>query len=288
MDNIIMKGAPAAAELAAGLKKRSEELKALETVPCLALIRVGEEAADISYEKGLLKRAEEAGVTVKKYLFDASAGKEEILEAVRDINRDETIHGCLMFRPLKDRTAEMEVSELLDPKKDVDSMTLRSQARAYTDGSEGFYPCTAEAVMELLRYYHIDVSGKKAVVIGRSQVIGRPAAMLLLNSDATVTICHSKSRGLKDICRSADILVAAVGRAEMIDESYLAEGQIVLDVGINTNAEGRLCGDVKESAKQELASAYTPVPGGVGSVTTAILMKHVIEAAEKGRGIYNE
>ncbi len=281
---VIMNGKDCAKALTDELLNRSEALKANGVVPRLAVLRLGERPQDVSYERGLLKRAEAAGVDVKQYILDENAGASKIKALIEAINGDEDIHGLIMFRPLADKEAEKMAEACIDISKDVDCMNIGSLSGVYTDSGLGFAPCTAQAVMELIKYYNIETKGKNAVVIGRSQVIGRPAAMMLLNADATVTICHSKTKGLREVCQNADILVAAIGRACMIDESYLRKGQTIIDVGINTDANGKLCGDVSEEAKQSMAAAYTPVPGGVGSVTTAVLMKHVIEAAEKKAG----
>ena len=279
---VIMKGAPAAERLTEELKARSEKLRAGSIVPTLAILRVGNDPSDMAYERGALKRSDKALVEIRNIVLPENASEQDILAEIEKINADDSIHGCLMFRPLKNKETEKKAAEMLDPKKDVDCMTLSSQAAVYTGNREcGFAPCTAEAVIELLKYYNIEISGKNAVVLGRSQVIGKPAAMLLLEENATVTVCHSKTGKLKEICKKADIIVAAMGRSEMIDEDYLSADQTIIDVGINVGADGKMCGDVKESAKEAFAAKYTPVPGGVGSMTSTILMKHVIEAAER-------
>lgn len=280
----VMKGAPAADLLTEKLKQRADRLIKNGIMPTLAILRVGENPSDISYETAAKKRAARVGVSVKSIILSEDASDKEILSVIKEINGDEDIHGCLMFRPLKNKETEEQAARLLSAKKDVDGMTLLSQAALYAGQKEGFAPCTAQAVIELLKYYEIPVSGKNIVVAGRSQVIGKPAAMLLLEENATVTIAHSKTADLKSVIRNADIVVAAIGRAEMIDEGYLGLGQVVVDVGINVGEDGRLCGDVKESAKETLTAAYTPVPGGVGTLTSTVLMKHVIEAAEKAEG----
>lgn len=296
-NTLVMKGAPAANALTEELKIRADRLREKGIIPRLAILRVGEDPSAISYETGAAKRAEKVGVDIKNIILPEDATEDEILSAVGAINEDNSIHGCLMFRPLKDRRTEERASALLSAGKDVDCMTYLSQAALYMGqtvaksgaapgaaekaGVRGFAPCTAQAVLELLKYYEIPVTGKNVVIIGRSQVIGKPVAMLLLEANATVTVCHSKTEKLEAVVRNADIVVAAIGRAGMIDENYLREGQVVIDVGINVGEDGKLCGDVKESAKETLTAAYTPVPGGVGAMTTTVLMKHVLEAAEK-------
>ena len=283
-EQIIMKGLPAAEAITEDLRKRADSLKGTGIAPTLAILRVGEDLSALSYERGAAKRAEKTGVAIRNIVLREDAGEEEVLGAIKDINADTDIHGCLMFRPLKDKETERRTAELLDAKKDVDCMTRASQAAVYMGENAGFAPCTAQAVSELLGFYKISVAGKKVAVVGRSLVIGRPAAMLLLKENATVTICHSGTENLRDIVKNSDIVVAAVGHAGMLDESYLRKGQVIIDVGINIGDDGKLCGDVRENAKETLATAYTPVPGGVGSMTSTILMKHVIEAAERTVG----
>ena len=277
----ILKGAPAANGLSEELKKKSDILKEEGIIPKLAILRVGEDPSDMAYERGALKRCEKTGVEPKQIILPADCSKEELLAAIKAINEDDSIHGCLMFRPLKDKAAEAEACALLKPEKDVDSMTRESLTGVFTGDGTGFPPCTAEAVMQILKFYGVPTAGKKAVVVGRSLVIGKPVAMLLLSANATVTICHSKTADLAEECRSADIIVAAAGSAKMLGADCFKEGQTVIDVGINVDAEGNMCGDVDFDAAEKIVSAITPVPGGVGSVTTAMLCSHTIEAAIK-------
>lgn len=277
----VLKGAAAADAITADLINRNALLREKGIIPKLAILRIGENPSDLSYERGALKRAARVGAEVQPIVLPEDAPREMILDAIDGINRDRDIHGALIFRPFKDKETEVRAAALLDPAKDLDCMTLGSQAGVYTGTKEGFAPCTAQAVMEIMKHYGIKIAGRKAVVVGRSLVIGKPVAMMLLQENATVTICHSKSADLKSICRSADIIVAAVGRAGMLDEEYMSEGQTVIDVGINVGPDGSLMGDADENAKARLAGAYTPVPGGVGAVTTAVLFKHLTEAAER-------
>lgn len=276
-----MKGVPVAVKLTEELTARCERLKALGIVPTLAMLRVGEKPGDIAYESGALKRCEKIGINVKKILLPSDAKEDEINEIIREINADESVHGLLMFRPLDDKSAERSASELLVPEKDVDCMTDSSLAGVFTGSGTGYPPCTAQACVELLDYYGVNVAGKNVVVVGRSLVIGRPVAMLLMNLNATVTICHSKTKNLPEICKRADVLIAAIGKARFINADFVSENQVVLDVGINTDSDGKLCGDVDYDSVSPIVSAITPVPGGVGAVTTAVLAKHVIESAEK-------
>jgi len=277
----LMKGLPVAGAITEKLIERAEALKAKGVTPTLAIVRVGENPGDLSYETGAVKRCDKVGIEVKKFLLPADCTKEALLAAIKEINEDHSIHGCLMFRPLADKEMEAAACALLDPSKDVDCMTSGSLAGVFTGDGTGYPPCTAQACMELLDHYGIELKGKRAVVIGRSLVIGKPVSMMLQARNATVTMCHTKTVDMPAVCREAEILVVAAGKAGVVDASYVAPGQVVVDVGINVNAEGKLCGDVAFDAVDPVAAAITPVPGGVGSVTTAVLAKHVIEAAEK-------
>ena len=280
----ILKGAGAAAALTGQLIRRAEALKEKGIVPTLAILRVGEREDDISYENGAMKRCAKVGIEVKQYLLPADCTKEQLLDTIREINEDSAIHGCLMFRPLPDKDMEAAACALLAPEKDVDGMTEGSLAAVFTGKGAGFAPCTAQAVVELLDHYGIDPAGKRAVVVGRSLVIGRPVAMLLQQRNATVTMCHTKTADLGAECRRGEILVVAAGKAGVVAKDHVSPGQTVIDVGIHVGEDGKLCGDVRFDEAESVVSAITPVPGGVGSVTTSVLCKHVIEAAEKTCG----
>jgi len=277
----ILKGAPAAAALTEELKARAEALKEKGTVPTLAILRVGERPDDLSYERGAMKRCEKAGIAVQRSLLPENVTEEELLKTIDAINADPAIHGCLMFRPLPDKAMERAACARLLPEKDVDCMTEGSLGGVFTGSGTGYPPCTAEACMELLRYYGIDLKGKNVTVIGRSLVIGKPVSMMLQFANATVTMCHTRTRDMAAVCRNAEILVCAAGHAGLVTKDFIKPGQIVIDVGINVDENGNLCGDVAFDEAAEIAGMITPVPGGVGSVTTAVLAKHVIEAAEK-------
>lgn len=279
----ILKGAPVAAALSEELIARAEALRQAGTVPTLAILRVGERPDDISYETGAMKRCGKIGIEVKRFLLPEDCTKEQLLDTVREINGDGSIHGCLMFRPLPDKEMEDAACSLLAPEKDVDCMTSGSLASVFTGKGAGFPPCTAQACIELLDHYGIELKGKRAAVIGRSLVIGKPVAMMLLQKNATVTICHTRTVDMPGVCRGAEIIIAAAGKAGVVDKTFAAPGQVVVDVGINVDENGKLCGDVKFDEAEPVVSAITPVPGGVGAVTTAVLAKHVIEAAEKAR-----
>ena len=277
----ILKGAPVAAALTEQLAARAEALRSRGTVPTLAIVRVGERPDDVAYERGAVQRCEKVDIAVRQYRLPADAKQDELLRVIDEINRDEGIHGCLMFRPLPRQFDEAGICEALDVRKDVDCMTERSLAGVFTGSGKGFAPCTAQSVMELLKYYGIDPCGRRAAVIGRSLVIGRPVAMLLQAANATVTMCHTKTADMPGLCREAEILVAAAGHAGTVTPEFVNPGQTVIDVGINEAADGSLAGDADFEAVEPLVRAITPVPAGVGAVTTAVLCSHVIEAAER-------
>ena len=249
--------------------------------PALGIIRVGEREDDLSYERGAMKRCEALGLAVRRYLLPEDVTQKVLINTIREANQDPLIHGILMFRPLPEHLDEEAACQALRPEKDVDGITNGSMAGVFTGGNLGFPPCTAQACMEILKHYGIDCQGKKAVVIGRSLVVGKPAALMLLQRNATVTICHTKTQDMPAVCREAEILLVAAGKAGMVDAPYFAPGQIVIDVGIHVNEEGRLWGDVRFEDADPVVEALTPVPGGVGTVTTSVLAGHVVEAAKR-------
>ena len=277
--------------LNANLQTRTAALREKGVVPTLGIIRVGEDPSDVSYEKGALKRAELVGVEVKQYLLPGDATKEQVLAVIDEINADDSIHGVLMFRPLPKhlKADQNEICNRLDPKKDMDCMTHMSNAGVFEGLNLGYAPCTPAACMEILDYYGIDCKGKNAVVIGRSLVVGKPAAMMLMGKNATVTVCHTKTVNTAEICKGADIIVSAAGVLNSLTADYVRPGQVVIDVSINWDenkpnakgGKGAIAGDAKFDEVEAIVDAITPVPGGVGSVTTSVLMKHVVEAAER-------
>lgn len=279
---ILLKGAAAAAAMAEETALRAQKLQKQGVQPKLAIVRVGERPNNLSYEKSAIKRCEKIGVAYECYTLPEDATQEQLEEIIVHINEDDAIHGCLMFRPLPPHIDEGKVCALLRPDKDVDGITHASISGVYTDSGEGYPPCTAKACMVLLNHYGIPIQGKRVVVLGRSLVIGKPVAMLLLQKDATVTLCHSKSENLRAICQEADIIIAAIGKMELVDGGFIRPDgtQTVIDVGIHVKEDGRLTGDVDFDAVSDLVSAITPVPGGIGAVTTSILVEHVICAAE--------
>lgn len=270
-------------EVTAALNERIKAdvaaLNAKGVKPTLGIIRVGERPDDLSYERGATKRCETLGVEYKKYLLPADVSQEELLKVVDEVNKDENIHGVLMFRPLPKHIDQTLVENALAADKDVDCQTDASLGGVFTGKKVGFPPCTPQACMEILDHYGIDCTGKKAVVIGRSLVVGKPAAQMLIKKNATVTTCHTRTIDMPSVAREGEILIVAAGRAGVVGAEYVSPGQSVIDVGINVNEEGKLCGDVDYAAVEPIVEAITPVPGGVGSVTTSVLVGHVVEAA---------
>ncbi|NMB97551.1 MAG: bifunctional 5,10-methylene-tetrahydrofolate dehydrogenase/5,10-methylene-tetrahydrofolate cyclohydrolase [Clostridiaceae bacterium] len=257
-----------------------EKLNSIGITPTLGIIRVGARPDDLSYEKGAIKRCESVGVKVKVFELAEDISQEELEHKIKEVNNDNLIHGILVFRPLPSHLSEESIKSLISPEKDIDCMNPVNIAKVFAGDESGFAPCTPEAVIEILDYYNIPIQGKNVVVIGRSMVVGKPLSMLLLKRNATVTICHTKTKNIKDIAKNADILVAAAGKANMITRDYISTGTIVIDVGINVDEEGNLCGDVNFKSAEEVADKITPVPGGVGTVTTFVLVKHVIRATK--------
>lgn len=277
-------GKEVTAALNAKLQQRAEALKEKGVTPTLAIVRVGQNPSDLSYEKGATKRAELIGVNVVNYVLPEDVSREALVDVIHKINADDAIHGVLMFRPLPKhlKADEDAICNELDPQKDVDGITDGSNAGVFMGKALGFAPCTPSACMEILDYYGIDCTGKKAVVIGRSLVVGKPAAMMLLKKNATVTVCHTKTVDMASVAREADILVVAAGRASVVGKDYVKPGMTVIDVGINWSEEKQgIVGDVAYGEVEPIVDAITPVPGGVGSVTTSVLIGHVIEAAER-------
>ena len=277
------KGAPVAQALTERLIVKANQLKVQGIVPTLAIVRVGERPEDLSYERGALKRCEKVGIRVRQFTLPEESSHGDLMAVIEQINADREIHGCLLFRPLPPQIDEAAICAALDPAKDVDGITAGSLAAVFTGSGAGYPPCTAQACMEILNYYGCDLTGKRAVVVGRSLVVGKPLSMLLLGKNATVTLCHTRTADLAAECRRAEVLIAAAGRANMIGRDHLAPGQLVLDVGINVDENGNLVGDVDFAAADEIVGAVTRVPGGVGAVTTSVLAAHVLQAAEQAR-----
>lgn len=273
----ILKGLPVANAIN---EKLMEQVKSIEgPLPHLAIIRVGERPDDCSYERGAVKKMDKVGVRCTTYTFDADIDNETFQAEFDKINENPDIDGILMLRPLPKQLDEKQIENKIDPRKDLDGISPLNLAKVYAGDESGYAPCTAEAVIEMLDYAGIDIKGKRVTVVGRSLVIGKPVSMLLMKRNATVTVCHTKTVDMEGTCKNSEILVAAAGSARMIKKDYVAEGAIVVDVGINVDEEGNLCGDVDFDTITDIAAIATPVPGGVGSVTTSVLAKHLVKAA---------
>ena len=275
---MILYGKPVAEALCKGIREDMESLPGV--TPTLCVVRLGEDPADLAYERGICKRAESVGVAVEKRLLSADATKQDVIDALHALNADDGVHGVLLFRPLPAhlRQFQAEIFNALDPAKDVDGMTDGSAAGVFLGTGTGFAPCTPSACMQMLDYYKIDPRGKRTVVIGRSPVVGKPLAMLLLGRHATVTICHTRTKDLSMEAKRAELLIACAGSAGLIGADCVGADAIVLDVGVNWQ-DGKYVGDVRFDEVEPLAGAVSPVPGGVGAVTTATLLRHVTTAA---------
>ena len=278
--------------LVANLLERTAALREKGIIPTLGIIRVGANPSDLSYEKGATKRGELVGVEVKKFELPEDASKEAVEALIDQLNADDTIHGCLMFQPFPKhlRPFQSELCNRLDPKKDMDCLTDLSNSGVYQSRTDlGYPPCTPAACMEILDHYGIDCTGKSAVVIGRSLVVGKPVSMMLMQRNATVTVCHTKTPNTAEICRKEDIIISSAGVLNSLTAEFVRPGQTVIDVSVNWDenkinskgGKGAIAGDAAFEEVEKIVDAITPVPGGVGAVTTSVLMKHVVEAAEK-------
>lgn len=274
-----LRGMPVVKHIAEDVTKRMEVLAQKNIVPTLAVVRVGEREDDLSYERGLLKRFGSVGAQVVSKVLPVDVSQEELEKVIDECNKDNDIHGILLFRPLPKHLNEKKIIEFVEPRKDVDCMCMENIAHTFAQDGMGHEPCTPQAVMELLDFYNVDLTGKRVVVVGRSMVVGKPLAMMLLKKNATVIMCHTKTADIKGECKSADIIIACAGVAKMIDETYVSEGAVLIDVGINV-LDGILCGDVNYNSIMDVAAKATPVPGGVGTVTTSVLLKHTVRSAE--------
>ena len=258
----------------------SKELETLSFVPKLAIVRVGENPDDMSYERGATKKLKSFGLDVASYVFPQDISDEAFKKAFKDINEDDEVTGILLLRPLPRTINEKDIENMIDPKKDLDGISPINIAKVFAGDTTGFSPCTAEAVIEVLKAYDIELTGKRVTIVGRSMVVGKPVSMLLLKENATVTMTHTRTVDLKKTCSDAEIVIAAAGRAKMLNSDYCGQDAVMIDVGINVDENGKLCGDVDYATLGGKASAATPVPGGVGTVTTAVLAKHLIQAAK--------
>ena len=277
----LLKGIEAANSLKHGLIQKNKEMISKGVTPCLAIVRVGERPDDLAYENGILRYFEALDIKVMVKALPEYISRDMFEREFESVNDDESVHGILLFRPLPKTLDEESVKRIINPDKDIDCMSPKNIAKVFVGDDTGFAPCTADAVIELLKHYGIPLKGSEIVLAGRSMVVGKPLAMLLLGEDATVTICHSKTENLAGVCSRADILIAAIGVPKMVKKEYVKPGAVVIDVGINLDEKGNMCGDVDFDEVSEIASKITPVPGGVGTVTISVLAVHTLKAAEK-------
>lgn len=276
----LLSGKDVAAKLKTAMEERIAKLREIGITPALALVRVGNRPDDVSYEASIVKRADELGMRIRSYVLDDDVTQEELIRTIESINEDRFIHGCLIFRPLPRGINEECVCNALAPEKDVDGITNASLASVFTNGDLGFAPSTADACVKMLEFYDVPIQGAKVAVVGRSLVVGKPVAMMLLNRNATVTLCHSQTADVAEITREANVVLLASGRPKGYGAEFFSPGQIVVDVGINFDENGIMCGDVDFEAAEPIVAGITPVPGGVGRVTTMVTLLHTVEAAE--------
>lgn len=276
-------GKPVADAITASLAPDIERLASVNARPTLAIVRVGESGDDIAYERNILRRFEGANAGTRVITLGRDSSYVRLGDTLASLSRDPSVHGILMFRPLPAGFNSTEMEALIPPEKDVDGMSPLSFASVFAGRGAGYPPCTAEAVMELLSFYGIPLEGANVTIVGRSLVVGKPLAMLALGANATVTVCHTRTRSLPSVAARADILIACAGRAGMITKEFVKPGAVLVDVGINV-VDGKLAGDVSPEA-YPASSAYTPVPRGVGSVTTAVILKHTVLAAKRAVNI---
>ncbi len=278
--SIILQAKPVIQALKENIQQDISLLKRKGVTPVLGIIRVGSRPDDIYYENSIVKNCLGIGIKTQSYTLDRDTEMKEFTEILQGINADPMIHGILIFRPLPRQLDENVIKHIIHPDKDIDCLNPLNLADVFEGNAGGLVPCTPAAVMETLKHYEIGLKGANVVIIGRSLVVGKPLSMMLLQENATVTICHSKTKNLPQIAREADILVAAMGKARFINDQYVSKQSIVIDVGINDPGNGQICGDVDYEAVWDKVAAITPVPGGIGTVTTTILLKHVVMACK--------
>lgn len=276
----ILKGKVVADRIKEQMKKDIQELKQANRIPRLAIVRLGDNPGDISYEKSIIKNCDNVGIESKVYERDKDIKTGELVELIEELNEDDEISGILVFRPLPEHIDEEIIRNTISPLKDVDCMHPLNLEKIFEGNMDGFAPCTPKAAMEILKHYDIPLEGKNVVVVNRSMVVGKPLAMMLLNENATVTICHSRTQDLNQVTQNADVVVVALGKAKFFDESYFTEESVVIDVGVSLDEDGKLSGDADYDKVSSQVNKITPVPGGVGSVTTSILLSQVVLACK--------
>ena len=278
----ILSGKPVAQAISADLEKRIAALKEKGVEPTLAIIRMGEEPGDLSYERSIRRSCEPLGINIELFALGRDEQQSEVLETVKRVNNNDKIHGCIIMRPLPRHIDQSFVCDSLAVEKDVDCITGMSLSGLMSGSKDSFRPCTAQACIEILDHYGYKLEGERVAVLGRSLAVGRSLSLMLQDRNATVTMCHSRTVDLPKVCRENKILVAAVGKAKLVNSDYVNRDHVIVDVGINVDENGKLCGDVDREAVEDTVAAISPVPGGVGGITVAVLASHVIKAAERG------
>lgn len=276
----LLKGKAVADSISDKIKIDVEELRKKNIVPKLKIVRLGEREDDIAYERAALKRMEKVNIACEVLSLPRDIDTDTFISRLKNVVNDKSVHGILLFRPLPNHVKEDDIKFIISPEKDIDCLNPINSAKLLEGDESGFPPCTAEAAMEILKFYQIQLKGREAAVIGRSMVVGKPLSMMLLKENSTVTICHSKTENLPEVTRRADIVIAAMGKSNMISKEYIKEGATVIDVGINVDDEGNITGDVDTNDCIDKAAFITPVPSGVGSVTTSVLAQHVVKACK--------
>ncbi|WP_338469624.1 bifunctional 5,10-methylenetetrahydrofolate dehydrogenase/5,10-methenyltetrahydrofolate cyclohydrolase [Niallia sp. XMNu-256] len=273
-------GKPVVESLRENILSRVEKLNGNGVTPTLQLIRVGAREDDLSYERSILKNCERLNIKTNVLELPVTVTMDELKEVFEKGNSDKDVHGIMIFRPLPDHLDPEVVRNLIDPAKDIDCMSPINLEKVFEGNSTGFAPCTPKAVIEVLKHYDIPLNGANIAVAGRSLVVGKPLSMLLLDENATVTICHSRTKDMPAVTSKADIVVAAIGKAKFMGKEYFSADQVVIDVGINDDGNGKICGDVDYDEVIDHVKALTPPTGGVGLITTTILLEHVVKACE--------
>ncbi len=276
---MLLKGKPVADRIKDEIKNAVKECQESgQSLPKLAILRAGSRADDIAYESRVLKNCSEMGILAEVKEVDEKIDMDAFTNVLKGLNDDPKIHGILIFRPLPGQLDADTVSRMIKPEKDIDCMSPINAEKIFTGDRSAIPPCTPEAVIEILKYYDYDLKGKNVAIVNRSMVLGKPLAMLFLNENSTVTICHSKTKNLPEVTKRADIVVTGAGKAKFFGKEFFSKDSVVVDVGINMNAENKLCGDVDFDTVSDSVEAITPVPGGVGTVTSMLLLYHVIKA----------
>lgn len=276
----ILKGNVVANKIKESMVERIKELESKGKNPTIGIVRVGSDPSDISYEKSIIKSCDKLGIKSIVYEKDENISTDDLIQFIDVLNKNDYISGILLFRPLPKHIDEERIRNSINPNKDVDCMHPLNLELIFEGDMEGFVPATPKAAMEILIHNNIELEGKNVVVINRSMVVGKPLTMMLLEKNATVTICHSRTKNLEEITRKADIVITALGKAKYFNQKYFTEDSIVIDVGVSLDREGNLSGDVDFDSVSDFVKAITPVPGGVGSVTTTILLNQVVKACK--------